>query len=114
MRTRCSLSNQSPSPGAVAKASWKSSRLRTVFARDSVGECVPVVSHCCFSSEQLVAKAAGPVHEEGAGAGQLSRAANRDQVGPVGDIHAAEVADVLADRQRPVNELAGKAWASSR
>jgi len=57
---------------------------------------------------QLVAKAVGVIQEEGAGARCLSFAAKCDLVGPVGDAHAAEVADVLADRQRSVNELAGQ------
>lgn len=48
--TRSARSSQSPSPSAVPNASWNSSRLRTMLARNSGGECGSMVRYCCSCS----------------------------------------------------------------
>ena len=50
IRTRCSGSSHRPSPSAVPKTSWNSSRLRTMLARNSGGLCGSMVRYCCSCS----------------------------------------------------------------
>lgn len=50
MRTRSAGSSHRPSLSDVPNASWNSSRLRTMFARNSGGECGSIVRYCCSCS----------------------------------------------------------------
>ena len=56
IRTRCSGSIHSPSPSAVPKTSWNSSRLRTMLARNSGGLCGSMVRYCWDCSRRRLVR----------------------------------------------------------
>ena len=106
---RSSGSSHSPSPAAVPKTSWNSSRLRTMLARNSGGLCGSMVRYCCSCSLRRLVRQQWPSSGTALRA-VLDRglAALADDVRLVADRQAAEVADVLADGEAAVDVLAGQ------